>query len=221
VKQFVMISTDKAVNPRGLMGVSKRLAERVVLERHRSATLYNVVRFGNVLGSSGSVIPLFQRQIREGGPITVTSADTKRFFMSIPEAVQLVLQASTLNEANAIFMLDMGEPVKIVDLAKNLIELSGLKVGEDIEIAITGMRPGEKLEEELLTAQENIVKTPYDKIRLQRNANFDPDRIAKFVHDLKSYAELGNLKAIYDDTRELVPEMKGPTFEEMMSRVFG
>ncbi|HMD68275.1 MAG TPA: nucleoside-diphosphate sugar epimerase/dehydratase [Chitinivibrionales bacterium] len=220
VKQFVMISTDKAVNPRGVMGLSKRLAERVVLERHKSGTLFNIVRFGNVLGSSGSVIPLFQKQIREGGPVTVTSPETRRFFMSIPEAVQLVLQASTLNESNAIFMLEMGEPIKIIDLAKNLIELSGLKVGEDIEIVFTGMRPGEKIEEELLTESENLVRTPFDKIRLQRNENFDPDRVERFVHDLKSNVELGNVKAVYNDMRELIPEMAGPSFEEMMRNMF-
>ncbi|HUI93280.1 MAG TPA: nucleoside-diphosphate sugar epimerase/dehydratase [Chitinivibrionales bacterium] len=220
VKQFVMISTDKAVNPRGIMGVSKRLAERVVLERHKSGTLFNVVRFGNVLGSSGSVIPLFQKQIREGGPVTVTSPETRRFFMSIPEAVQLVLQASTLNEAKAIFMLEMGEPIKIVDLAKNLIELSGLKVGEDIEIVFTGMRPGEKIEEELLTESENLARTRFDKVRLQRNENFDPDRIEKFVHDLRSHVELGNIKKIYDDMRELIPEMAGPDFDELMRNMF-
>jgi FlaA1/EpsC-like NDP-sugar epimerase len=221
VKQFVMISTDKAVNPRGIMGLSKRLAERVVLERHASGTLFNLVRFGNVLGSSGSVIPLFQRQIREGGPVTVTSEETKRFFMSIPEAVQLVLQASTLNESNAIFMLEMGEPIKIVDLAKKLIELSGLRVGDDIEIKITGMRPGEKIEEELLTKQENLLPTPFEKIRLQKNENFDPDKISKFLHHLKSHIELGNLKAIYSDIANLVPEMTGPSFEEMMKNMFG
>jgi len=221
VKQFVMISTDKAVNPKGLMGVSKRLAERVILERHKSATKFNVVRFGNVLGSSGSVIPLFQKQIREGGPVTVTCEEMRRFFMSIPEAVQLVLQASTLNEDKAIFMLEMGEPVKISDLARNLIELSGLKVGEDIEIKFTGMRPGEKIEEELLTAAENVERTSFDKLRIQRNANFDPEKVAKFVHDLKSQVELANLKGLYDGTKEMVPEMRGPTFEEMMSRVFG
>jgi FlaA1/EpsC-like NDP-sugar epimerase len=220
VKQFVMISTDKAVNPRGIMGISKRLAERVVLERHKSGTLFNVVRFGNVLGSSGSVIPLFQKQIREGGPVTVTSPETRRFFMSIPEAVQLVLQASTLNESNAIFMLEMGEPIKIVDLAKNLIELSGLKVGEDIEIVFIGMRPGEKIEEELLTSSENLVRTRFDKIRLQRNENFDPDRIEKFVHDLRSYVELGNVKAIHDSMKKLIPEMVGPNFDEMMKNMF-
>jgi FlaA1/EpsC-like NDP-sugar epimerase len=221
VKQFVMISTDKAVNPRGIMGISKRLAERVVLERHKSGTLFNVVRFGNVLGSSGSVIPLFQRQIREGGPVTVTSPETRRFFMSIPEAVQLVLQSSTLNESAAIFMLEMGEPIKIVDLAKKLIELSGLKVGDDIEIVYTGMRPGEKIEEELLSKQENLVSTQFEKIRLQRNANYDPDIINSFLHHLKSNVEIGNLKMIYKDIRQLIPEMTGPSFEEMMKNMFG
>ncbi len=221
VKQFVMISTDKAVNPRGMMGLSKRLSERIILERYPSATKFNVVRFGNVLGSSGSVIPMFQQQIRNGGPLTVTSAETKRFFMSIPEAVQLVLQASTLNEANVIFMLEMGEPIKIVDLAKNLIELSGLKVGEDIEIVFTGMRPGEKIHEELLTADESLLKTPFDKIRLQRNIKYDPDRMEKFVHDLKSNVELGNIKAIDKDMQNLVPEMIGPSFEEMSRNMFG
>ena len=220
VSQFVMISTDKAVNPRGVMGISKRLAERVVLERNPSKTLFNVVRFGNVLGSSGSVIPLFQRQIREGGPVTVTSTETKRYFMSIPEAVQLVLQASTLNESNAIFMLEMGEPIKIVDLAKNLIELSGLKVGEDIELKITGMRPGEKIEEVLLADMENLVPTPFDKIRVQKNVLRDPERIHKFIHDLKSYVELGNLPAIYKDVQELIPELTGPTYEEMVRNIF-
>ncbi len=220
VNQYVMISTDKAVNPRGMMGISKRLTERIVLERYPSATKFNVVRFGNVLGSSGSVIPLFQQQIREGGPITVTSPKTNRFFMSIPEAVQLVLQASTLNESNVIFMLEMGEPIKIIDLAKNLIELSGLKANEDIEIKIIGMRAGEKIQEELLTADENLIKTKFDKIRMQKNTNYDPDRMEKFVHDLKSNIDLGNIKAIYKDISELIPEMTGPSFEELRKNMF-
>jgi len=220
VKQLIMISTDKAVNPKGIMGISKRLAERIVLERYKSATLFNVVRFGNVLGSSGSVIPLFQKQIREGGPVTVTSPETKRYFMSIPEAVLLVLQASSLNESQTIFMLEMGEPIKIVDLAKNLIELSGLKVGEDIEIVFTGMRPGEKIEEELLTASEDLIKTPFEKIRMQKNKNYEPEIIEKFVHDLKSNIELGNIKAIYDDIVKLIPELKGPSFEELIKNMF-
>lgn len=220
VKQFVMISTDKAVNPKGVMGISKRLAERVVLERNPSGTLFNVVRFGNVLGSSGSVIPMFQKQIREGGPVTVTSPDTKRYFMSIPEAVQLVLQASTLNESKAIFMLEMGEPVKIVDLAKNLIELSGLRVGEDVEIVFTGMRHGEKIEEVLLCEQEDLIPTGFDKIRVQKRNHHDPDRVEKFIHDLKSNVELGNMRMIYNDIKELIPEMTGPDFEEMQQRMF-
>ncbi|MBD3422638.1 MAG: NAD-dependent epimerase/dehydratase family protein [Chitinivibrionales bacterium] len=220
VKQFVMISTDKAVNPRGLMGISKRIAERVVLERDPSGTLFNVVRFGNVLGSSGSVIPHFQRLIREGGPITVTSPEAKRYFMSIPEAVQLVLQASTLNQSNTIFLLDMGEPVFIADLAKNLIELSGLKVGEDIEIEYTGLRAGEKLFEELLTESEDIVKTPFEKIRMQKNKNFDPDKVNKFVHDLRTIVELGNVKTLYDNMSDLVPEMTGPDFKEFRENMF-
>jgi FlaA1/EpsC-like NDP-sugar epimerase len=220
VSQFVMISTDKAVNPRGMMGISKRLAERVVLERNRSKTLFNVVRFGNVLGSSGSVIPLFQRQIREGGPVTVTSPETRRFFMSIPEAVQLVLQASTLNESNAIFMLEMGEAIKIVDLAKNLIELSGLKVGEDIEIKFSGMRPGEKIEEVLLSDMENLIKTKFEKIRVQKNNLMEPEKIERFIHNLKSDVELGNIRSIYDQVRELIPEMTGPSFEELSANMF-
>ena len=220
VSQFVMISTDKAINPGGIMGLSKRLAERVVLERYPSKTLFNVVRFGNVLGSSGSVIQLFQRQIREGGPVTVTDPDAKRFFMSIPEAVQLVLQASTLNESRAIFMLEMGEPIKIIDLARNLIELSGLKVGEDIEIKIIGMRPGEKIEEVLLSEMENVIKTPFNKIRVQKNLNLDPDRMERFIHELKSNIDLGSIRVIYEDARELVPEMAGHSFDELTNNMF-
>jgi FlaA1/EpsC-like NDP-sugar epimerase len=220
VKQFVMISTDKAVNPRGIMGISKRLAERVVLERNPSSTLFNVVRFGNVLGSSGSVIPLFQKQIREGGPVTVTSPDTKRFFMSIPEAVQLVLQASSLNKSRAIFLLEMGEPVLIVDLAKNLIELSGLKVNEDIEIVFTGMRPGEKIIEELLTADENLERTQFDKVRIQHNEKYEPERIEKFLFDARSHVDLGNMSALYRDIAELIPEMTGPSYDEVMKTMF-
>jgi FlaA1/EpsC-like NDP-sugar epimerase len=140
--------------------------------------------------------------------------------MSIPEAVQLVLQASTLHESKAIFMLEMGESVKIVDLAKNLIELSGFKVGEDIEIMFTGMREGEKLEEVLLCDQEDVVPTTFEKIRVQKRNNHNPDRIEKFIHELKSNVELGNMRQIYKDIEELIPELTGPTFEEMMERMF-
>ena len=140
--------------------------------------------------------------------------------MSIPEAVQLVLQASTLNESNAIFMLEMGELIKIVDLAKNLIELSGFKVGEDIEIVFTGMRHGEKIEEVLLCEEENVIPTSFEKIRVQKRVTSDPDRIDRFIHDMKSNVDLGNLRALYTDIRELIPEMAGPSFEEMEERMF-
>jgi FlaA1/EpsC-like NDP-sugar epimerase len=220
VRQFVMISTDKAVNPRGIMGISKRLTERVVLEREKTSTLFNVVRFGNVLGSSGSVIPLFQSQIRDGGPVTVTSAETRRFFMAIPEAVQLVLQASTLNESNAIFLLEMGEPIKIVDLAKNLIELSGLKVGEDIEIKIIGMRPGEKIEEELLTVDENQVQTQYEKIRIQKNINNNPALVKQSIDRLSKAVDMCDMETSYSVIKTLIPEMTGPTLEAMKRNIF-
>jgi FlaA1/EpsC-like NDP-sugar epimerase len=221
VKKFIMLSSNSVEKPNGVLGISQKLSERVVLERNPSATKFNVVRFGNVLGSSGSVVPQFQRQIRDGGPVTVTSPETKRFFISIPEAVQLVLQASTFDESGVIFMLEMGEPIKIVDLAKNLIELSGLKVNEDIEIVFTGMRPGEKILAERIASDENLLKTKFDKIRMQKNGKYEPDRINRFVHDLKSHVELANIKAIYQDIKELIPEMTGPTFEEMRKNMFG
>jgi FlaA1/EpsC-like NDP-sugar epimerase len=141
--------------------------------------------------------------------------------MSIPEAVQLVLQASSLNESNAIFLLEMGEPIRIMDLARNLIELSGLRVNDDIEIVFTGMRPGEKIYEELLTANENLVNTPFEKIRIQRNDNYDPDRMEQFLHDLRSDIELANIKGLHGHIKDLIPEMTGPSFEEMRANMFG
>jgi FlaA1/EpsC-like NDP-sugar epimerase len=162
---FVLISTDKAVRPTSIMGASKRLAELVVQDLDRRfATRFLAVRFGNVLGSTGSVIPIFREQIRAGGPVKVTHPDMVRFFMTIPEASQLVLQAGAMGKGGEIFILDMGEPVRIVDLARDMIALSGLKPGEDIEIVFTGTRPGEKLYEELAAATENVVKTVHPKI---------------------------------------------------------
>lgn len=165
VDRFVLISTDKAVNPTSVMGVTKRIAEQVIQGfNHRGRTKYTVVRFGNVLGSNGSVVPLFAEQIRKGGPITVTDPEIKRFFMTIPEAVQLVLQASVIGQGGDVFVLDMGEQIKIVDLARNMIVLSGLVPGKDIAIQFTGLRPGEKLYEELFDESEQIGSTAHEKI---------------------------------------------------------
>jgi len=208
-EKFVMISTDKAVHPLGMMGISKRIAERVVLERPSNGkTQFNVVRFGNVLGSSGSVIPLFQKQIREGGPVTVTHPEMTRFFMSIPEAVQLVLQAATLDNTGCVYLLEMGEPVKIVDLAKQLIELSGLRVGDDIEIAFTGLRDGEKIHEELLTKSENVLPTTYEKIRVQKHAQTDHKLVAAKLSSLEKAVSQFDHDLLYKTIQEIVPEGK-------------
>ncbi len=172
VERFVMISTDKAVNPTNVMGASKRIAELLVLQAARSSgQFYQVVRFGNVLGSRGSVIHTFKQQIAAGGPITVTHPEMVRYFMTIPEAVQLVLQASVVGRGGEVLMLDMGDPVRIVDLAKDLIELSGLQVGKDIEIEFSGLRPGEKLYEEMFAPNEAYEPTQHEKILVAHNAS--------------------------------------------------
>ena len=188
VKRFVMISTDKAVNPTNIMGASKRICEMIIQTyNRRSKTEYVAVRFGNVLGSNGSVIPLFKKQIERGGPVTVTHPDIIRYFMTIPEAVSLVLQAGAYAKGGEIFVLDMGEPVKIVDLARNLILLSGHKPDEDISIVFTGLRPGEKLYEEMLMDEEGMQDTANRRIHIGKPIELDEERFLAQLKELKEY----------------------------------
>ena len=207
VDRFVMISTDKAVNPTSVMGCSKRIAEIYVQAlAQRSLTRFVTVRFGNVLGSNGSVIPIFQEQIARGGPVTVTDPEMRRYFMTIPEACQLVLQAGTMGQGGEIFVLDMGEPVKIVDLALDLIGLSGFKPGEDIEIEFTGIRPGEKLFEELSVAEEAVDKTRHPKIFVGKFRPHDWTEVQAQFLSLRAVAEEGNAEDIRAKFQEIVPE---------------
>ena len=207
---FVMISTDKAVNPTSLMGSSKRIAEMYIQDLNMtSGTDFVTVRFGNVLGSDGSVVPIFKQQIAQGGPVTVTHPGMKRYFMTIPEASQLVLQAATMGKGGEIFVLDMGEPVKIVDLAKELITLSGFRPGEEIEITFTGLRPGEKLFEELSIKGENMQPTRHSKIGIWKNIPMDRDRLLAGISELIDIAKTQDRSQIVSKVKELVPEYMG------------
>ena len=205
-RKMVLISTDKAVRPTNVMGASKRICEIIIqVFAQFSATEYAAVRFGNVLGSNGSVIPLFREQIKNGGPVTVTHPDIIRYFMTIPEAVNLVLQCGAYAKGGEVFILDMGEPVKILDLAKKMIRLSGHVPGKDIEIKFTGLRPGEKLYEELLIDEENLIDTDNKRIFVAQMGRLDPVGTIRKIKKLIDSA-YGETDQIREQIKELVPE---------------
>ena len=209
---FVMISTDKAVNPTSIMGSSKRIAEMYVQDLSTtSKTHFVTVRFGNVLDSEGSVVPIFKKQIAEGGPVTITDPKMKRYFMTIPEASQLILQAAAMGKGGEIFVLDMGKPIKIVALAKTLITLSGFRPGEEIEMVFTGPRAGEKLFEELSIEGEDMQRTRHPKISIWKNIPIDRDRLQTSINELINIAKAQNHRQIVQKIKELVPEYIGQT----------
>jgi FlaA1/EpsC-like NDP-sugar epimerase len=208
-EKFVMVSTDKAVNPTNVMGASKRIAEIYTQSLGKtSTTKFITTRFGNVLGSNGSVIPRFRQQIESGGPVTITHPDITRFFMTIPEACQLVLEAGTTGEGGEIFIFDMGESVKILDLAKKMIKLSGLTLDKDIKIIFTGLRPGEKLYEELLANEENTLPTHHNQIMIAKVKEYDFDFINSKIKELIDCFNTQDNKVIVKQMKELVPEFK-------------
>jgi len=205
VERFILISTDKAVNPSSVMGMSKRVAEMILQAKSKNGkTKFMAVRFGNVLGSSGSVVPLFKKQIAEGGPITITDPNVERYFMSAKEAVMLVLQAGALGQGGELFILDMGEQIKIMDIAKNLIALSGFTLGKDIEIKIIGMRPGEKLSEELLLDKEKDKVTKHEKIYVSPSQELDKALLGKRLKELKYLADMMDSIAVIKKMKEII-----------------
>jgi FlaA1/EpsC-like NDP-sugar epimerase len=206
VRKVIMISTDKAVRPTNVMGTTKRICEMVIQAmNHPGTTEFAAVRFGNVLGSNGSVIPLFTEQIKRGGPVTVTHPDIIRYFMTIPEAAKLVIEAGGMAKGGEVFILDMGQPVKIKDLAERMITLSGFKVGQDIKIEYTGLRPGEKLYEELLLDEEGIVQTLHKKIFVVRQTQVTADELETRLSILRNSLNNGN-EAIKAALKAVVPE---------------
>lgn len=211
-ERVVMISTDKAINPTSVMGASKQVAEMVVKNLgSKSNTKFVAVRFGNVLESNGSVVPMFKQQIAEGGPVTVTDREVKRYFMTLPEASQLVIQAGALGRGGEVFVLDMGEPIKVLDLAKELIRLSGFEVGEDIEIKIVGLRPGEKLFEELLTEEERsgvLGDSGHEKIFIAKVEEVDEEKLEKDIKELEVLAKEMDSEGIVRKLQEVVPSYK-------------
>jgi FlaA1/EpsC-like NDP-sugar epimerase len=208
VKKFVLISTDKAVNPTNIMGASKRMCEKVILCRGDSKTSFAAVRFGNVLGSNGSVIPLFKRQIASGGPVTITDKRIIRYFMTIQEASQLVIQAGAMAKRGELFILDMGKPVKIYDLAVNMIKLSGLEPNKDIMIEEIGLRPGEKLYEELLLKSDTHEKTDNNLIFIERDTPLSREEVAQLLEELDSAAEAHDVSLVRTALIRAVPTYK-------------
>lgn len=214
IDKFIMISTDKAVNPTSAMGVSKRVAEFLVQDFAQRVTDESVgtkfitVRFGNVIGSRGSVVPLFKKQIEEGGPVTVTHPEVYRYFMTIPEAAQLVIQAGAQGQGGEIFLLNMGEQVKILQLAQDLITLSGLEPSIDIKIEFIGLRPGEKLYEELLTAQEGVKATRHEKIFIAQAEEVDSEKLHRDLDELKRLTKIMNMEGIIRKLKEIVPNYR-------------
>lgn len=218
-ESFVMISTDKAVNPTNIMGATKRVAEFLTIGMNSSATKYNVVRFGNVLGSNGSVVHVFKEQIRTGGPVTVTHPDMRRFFMLIPEAVQLVLMAASGGNGGEIFVLDMGEPIKIVDFAENLISLSGFVPHEDIEITFTGLRPGEKLYEELFDESEMAVQAFHDKLQVAVPRNVpSPIELGQYLAMLENIVQDNLVDNLIPTMQQILPGFRASVIEPVSGR---
>ncbi|OPY90129.1 MAG: UDP-N-acetyl-alpha-D-glucosamine C6 dehydratase [Syntrophaceae bacterium PtaU1.Bin231] len=206
-ERFVLVSTDKAVRPTSVMGTTKRVAEMMIeCLNGRTATRFMAVRFGNVLGSSGSVVPIFQQQIAQGGPVTVTHPEVTRYFMTIPEAAQLILQAGAMGEGGEIFILDMGKPVRIADMARDMIRLNGFEPDKEIPIRYIGLRPGEKLYEELITEGEGITSTAHEKIRVIRGRSCDADRLDAGIRELVDAAHRADALAIKKMLAEIVPE---------------
>ena len=209
VKEFVMVSTDKAVNPTNVMGASKRIAEIYIQSINKTSnTRFITTRFGNVLGSNGSVIPRFKKQIDKGGPITITHPEITRYFMTIPEACQLVLEAGAMGQGGEIFIFDMGKSVKIVDLAKKMIRLSGLTIDRDIQIIYTGLRPGEKLYEELLNDQENTLPTHHSQIMIAKVMEYNLEEVSEKINQLVAMFDEQNNEKIVSKMKEIVPEFK-------------